>query len=119
METLLDHILTNKNFRKNLEKFANPFFIAIGDETLINSWLNSKPPMIEVLTYLLRIKTKTLLLEQVGYWVEHNADYLIPPDQPNDVGYWEAVYLKYFPQIENAWRWWNATTRDILDSRER
>jgi hypothetical protein len=119
METLLDHILTNKKFRKNLEKFANPFFIAIGDESIIKSWLNSKPPMIEVIAYILRIKTKTLRLEQVGYWVEQHAEHLLPTDQPNDVHYWEAVYLKYFPQIEKAWCWWNATTRDILDSRER
>ena len=113
MQSLINIILAEKNFAKTAEKYFDTFTMYLSKESTIKKWLKTKPPMVDVLTYILRLRPHALTIYDVGYWVEKNAPYLIPTNCPNNSEYWEAIYNKHYIAIDNNFVAWNTSTQEI------
>ena len=113
MQSLINIIKAEKNFSKTAEKYFNPFVMYISKESTIKKWLKTQPPLIEVLTYILRLKNQTMRIEHLGFWMDLHAPYLVPTNCPNDSAYWEAIYNKHYIAIDNNFVAWNTSTQEI------
>ena len=112
MQSLINVIMAEKSYPTMADKYFDPFTQYLTKESTIKKWLKTQPPMVEVLTYLLRLKNQTRV-EHIGFWMDLHAPYLVPVNQPNDSIYWEAMYNKNFMAIESNVVEWNTTTKQI------